>query len=752
MPAQDNQPWSQVQEWLELPVRKRQRLAVNGERGSGKSAFLQEIADRTPGATFVDCSGLTAEEVALRTWEAAGAGLERDDLMRGRTALRESLSGDHVILLANPQWAGRTFTSSVPLLITRALSFLISWAPGANIRLALEWDSDRLGPPRPGDRVVSPPGPGAADSPGHSAGHDTWHPLGALAAAELPEVPESVYRLLHEALEGPPDVPEGAVLGAEYADVLDVRSDAEEGLLLSFRSRSLMQRWRQAHPLGQEAQRRIVQALVTAGPEPLSRYARHALPAHAALGGVFEDVLLQGRVLAQLHPQSVWDALACAFPQGVPQEGRHGGLLAEIRALEARGAWSLTQGEWVSWLHHSAVGAGLTEFSRELTESGVRMPWRTVWSRWRTSGVFGPVDGEVGRVDEIALIPASSSSAPSGKLGLLTARDATTAKSADPDHAYVRQEWDPATGERLAEPAVVAEPLNEADWVFGDRIPKGLPAAFAEQFDGEWDVAEGGDESTTPLPRSPVSVTQAIESDRTWVLAGEGGLFAVSCVAEVGGDEPPAWREEPLIAPHAKVAAPELPAPAAAAAQGAPESRAWLEETFGAGACRRHPESELPDGVTDVRARRFLAEVGLPDVGGFLHLQTNGGLTPVDGGPTGGGEGGAARYALGSWMHADLLLDGTTGQVLRSVPDEEPVLAGESLPQFFTMVRLFDAFRRAFCPSRADRRDAQHVLAAWCARIDPEAADGETWEEVLGGTEFEDGTWDLVSRNGRPPL
>ncbi|MFJ9410997.1 SUKH-4 family immunity protein [Streptomyces sp. NPDC101393] len=763
---QNDQAWAQVQEWLDLPVRRRKRLRVTGQRCSGKSAFLREIAERTPGAVFVDCLGLTAEEVAVRVWGAAGAAPGPEELLGGRAALRASLRGDHTVLLANAQWAGRTHTSSEPRLIDRALSFLISSAPDARIRLAVEGDGDRLSPPGPGDRVVTLPGAPHHGLAAPPPGRGRLHPLGILAAAELTDVPEEVYRLLHEAAAGPSGgtgpadwagLPDWAALESEYSGVLTVRREeagsaasSSDAILLSFRSRALAQEWREAYPLGEAAQCRVVEALMAAGPGPVGRYACRALPAHAVLGGVLPDVLLKGEVVARLRPLAVWDALGYAFPDGVPQggPGSHRGFLADIRAIEARGADSLTQGEWAAWLHHAAVSAGRTELAARISGSGVRMPWRTVWSRWRPGGAFGPLDGEAGRVDEITLVPHPGAT---GKYAVSTARGATTARATDPDHKYVRQEWDPATGERLVEPVVVPEPLNEADWIYGDRVPEGVTATFAEQFDGAWDIEHGDPGPLTPCPRPPLFLTQGVEIDGVWVLAGEGGLFAVTGTAEaVDGER--AWRDAPLIAPHAKAAAPDLPPEAAAAVRGEEGSRAWLEESFGAGACRPRPEGDIPDGVTDPRARRFLAAVGLPDVEGFLHLRTTGGLSPA-GGEFGSPDGETpVRYAVGSWMHAELLLDGTTGELFRTGPGTEPELVGGSLPGFFVMVRLFDTFRRTFYPSPADRRDAQAVLASWCARIDPVASGSETWDTVLGGTEFEDGTWDLVSRNGRPPL
>ncbi|MFF4695657.1 SUKH-4 family immunity protein [Streptomyces chattanoogensis] len=738
---------SPVQDWLALPVKSRRRLVVTG---NGKSAFLRGIAERTPGAVVVDCAGLTANEVALRVCAAIGAELRPHELLRGRQGLRDALRGEHTVLLANAQWAGHTFTSSEPHMLTGALSLLMLWAPGAKIRLGLEWDTERLGAPGAQDSVVildrdTPRTAGFGGGPGD----DGMHPLGVLAACELAQTPAAVYRLVHRALGGRPVPADCHGLAAQYPDSLIVRDDDTGAESLSFRSPGIAQLWRRACPVEETAQRRIVAALLESVAEsagsgpwhergPVGRYAHRALPAHAALAGNLGEVLADGTVVAQLRPDAVWDALARAYPDGVPR----GGIAADIRSLEAQGAWSLSQGEWVAWLHHAAVGAGRTERARQLAESGIGMPWKTIWSHWRPHGEFGPLRGEAGRIDEIAMI-----SAPGGDL-LLAARDTTTYRSTDPDHRYLRQEFDSVTGEPCGDPVTVMEPLNESGWVYDDRVQDGRSGAFAERLDDEWDF-EG--ESDFPLPRSPLSVAQGIGFDDTWVLAGDGGIFAVTCHARQQPDEP-AWLSAPLIGPRSRPAPPEVPAQALSAARGEPGGRAWLEETFGTGACLQHPEDALPDGISHSATRNFLAEVGLPRVEGFMDLVTDGCLKPVGPDVRERVPDATALYEIGHWMFAKLLLDGATGQVLELPRGAAPRPAGGTLAQFFTMARLFDAFRRGFHPSRADRRDAQDALAHWRRRIDTTVDESDTWEAVLGGHPFDDRTWEIVSKNDRPPL
>ncbi len=187
--------------------------------------------------------------------------------------------------------------------------------------------------------------------------------------------------------------------------------------------------------------------------------------------------------------------------------------------------------------------------------------------------------------------------------------------------------------------------------------------------------------------------------------------------------------------------------------------RAWLEEAFGVAACRPLSAPDVPSCVTDEGARRFLTGAGLPVLDDLLHLRT------VDPGDSAfrqapqpesthhSAPGRAGPYiSLGTWMHSGLLLDGSTGRVLRDGSGgPDGVVAGSSLARFVTMVRLFDEHRRAQYPCRADRQDAAGWLRTWCHLIAPAAMESEVWEIVLGTYEFEDSTWDFASLDGRAP-
>jgi hypothetical protein len=163
-------------------------------------------------------------------------------------------------------------------------------------------------------------------------------------------------------------------------------------------------------------------------------------------------------------------------------------------------------------------------------------------------------------------------------------------------------------------------------------------------------------------------------------------------------------------------------------------------------------ETEVPDGVSDPGARRFVTEAGFPDIENFLHLQASNigasGLNELSWPANSRSDPGADGpfFGLGLWSYSVLLLDGPSGRVLRGATDgADDVLAGSSLWQFVTMVRLFDGYRRTPFPSKAARSDAKRDLREWCETIDQAAATGATWANILDDVDldFEDGTWEF---------
>ncbi len=92
----------QAQAWLTVPHRLYRALAFRGVPGSGKTAFLGELASLIPGAVHVDCLGRSADDIARELLRAWGVTDSPASLASGARRMR---SGG-VALLGNVQWAG----------------------------------------------------------------------------------------------------------------------------------------------------------------------------------------------------------------------------------------------------------------------------------------------------------------------------------------------------------------------------------------------------------------------------------------------------------------------------------------------------------------------------------------------------------------------------------------------------------------------------------------------------------------------
>ncbi|KUN90461.1 SUKH-4 family immunity protein [Streptomyces caeruleatus] len=750
MPEIDAEDWARIEAWRELPARQRRVFSVLGPARCGKSAYLRAVRDRWPSATLIDCRGMSADTVATRMREECRAA------PAGRPC---------VLLLANVQYAGELLTSTEPARVAEILAPGFRRFEGRQVWVMAEYDPGLVAPPRIAEYEVTLPMPTPA---GGAAEEDPEDPaaarrLGALAAAELRQVPLPVWQLLSSASGVPTTVHALLSFVEQQTDVLVVDEGRSS---VAFRSEAVLHAWRSRQPWDSAAQSRAAEALVSAtanaGPGlwteqgPVGQYAAHALPMHAALAGDLPRLLDNGQLLAQCSATALREALAVAYPDGVP----YASVAAMLHYLEVQGISPSSQGEWVAWLHHTALSTGRTELAEELLASGVPLPWRTMWTHWRPAGTFGRVQGEAGRVDELGVVAGESG------LTVVTARDVTTGKNAYPKHRYVRQEWNPMTGEPVSAPVEVHASLSEGalPWSNARRsaVPEAPDVTFAEHTDTGWHTDTGCHVGTPTLPDPPAcpsAVTQGLYVDGRWVLTGAGGLFAVS-VQEADSTAQDTYPKRPPVAAHTRPAPWPLPPSASAALRG-DGMRDWLEETFGAGTCHRLAEDQLPRGLADPAAREFLTRTGLPEISDFLHLA----ITPRGDGPLpevawpGRGRdvprqrrarneapSAGPFYELGTWMYSRLLLDGTTGRLYRDTTGGSPdPAAGSSLIQFFAMVRLYDEFRRTHFPYAADHKDALHNLARWCEQIDGAAARAEAWTLILEGYDFEDSTWDLAS-------
>ncbi|MEV8091052.1 SUKH-4 family immunity protein [Streptomyces nigra] len=737
MPEINAADWARIEAWRELPAQHRRVFSVLGPALSGKSAYLRAVRDRWPSAILIDCQGMSADAVAIRM----------------REECRAAPAGHPcVLLLANVQYAGEVVTSTEPARVAEVLAPGFRRFQGREVWVMAEYDQDLVATPRFAEHEVTLPAPALGTKVGGE------EELAALAAAELRQVPLLVWQLLCDARDVPTEARSLLSFAEERPDILIVDEDRSS---VAFRSEAFHHAWRRRQPMDSEVQTRIVDALLSSTTDgdgsglwseqgPVRQYAARALPLHAALAGTLPRLLDDGRLLAHFSPTALREALAIAHPDGVP----YGSVPAMLHYLEAQGVSPSSQGEWVAWLHHAALSSGRAELADGLLAAGVPLPWRTTWTHWRPPGVFGHIEADAGRVDELGVLVGESG------LTVVTARDVTTGKIAHPKYQYVRQEWSPRTGEPVSAPVEVHASLSDdlLPWSSPRRSegPEIHDVTFAEQTDTGWKL----ETPTVPGPPAcPQAVTKGLYVDGHWVLAGTMGLFAVSVqgTADTAQDTYP---KRPLIAAHTRPAPWPLP-PSASAALRDEGMRDWLEEAFGTRACHQLADEQLPPGLTDPAARVFLTRTGLPEIRDFLHLAiTPRGDSPLVEVPWPGQDRSLPRqrrakseapssgpfYELGTWMYSRLLLDGSTGRLYRDTTGGSPDPgAGSSLAQFFAMVRLYDEFRRTHFPYVTDHKDAQDNLARWYEQIDPAASRAETWTLILEGYDFEDSTWDLAS-------
>ncbi|WP_234433962.1 SUKH-4 family immunity protein [Streptomyces rimosus] len=780
------QHWQTIQEWWDLPRRKRRVLQVTGPSGSGKTSLLKELGQRFPGSVLIDCRGLSADAVAERILEGCGADTSRSVGTRIPDRLARATGTRRLVILVNSQWSGERLSSSEPLRVGQTLAARVGMGPRNDVRVAVELDEERERsriPYRSPYRVSLTQDVGSArgdDVLGDEDNAGFRLALRALAVSELRVVPIPVWRVIGRALSGSDEgvgSPESGgtehnlpdadftALARRYPDVVTIRDGEDAIPTASFITDAAVYAWRSALGTGAVEHAAVTRALLTASQRdfpdsewsqagPVGHYAYRALATHAALAGELPRLLDTPVALANCEPSSLWEAMALAYPDGVPPNS----VAALLHYLEEQGFTPGTQGEWVSWLHHAAVSDERLDLAAGLANSGIPMPWQTLWSRWRPPGKFGLLAGEAGAVQKLGLVPGMSGPVLIGARELKRGRDGALRP------AHLIQTWEAETGTLIDRAHRVDGSLNEAAWE-RYRPQDDVPAVFAKHDRSGWhqeNSAPGAGAVRTRPPQCPVAVTRGVGYQDTWLLGGDGGVFAVrvgdAVPRTVTQGEDRAGEQSagvlhwstPLLAAHNEPAIAAAPQHVVSAANGS-VSADWLEETFGSAACRRLPEDQLPAGVTDEGARSFLSQVGFPYLQGFLHLGTedlhHGGLRAV-GRPDNAGnqdENDGPFYRLGVWMYSGLLLDGRTGQVLRDATGgHRDTLAGSSLHQFVVMVRLFDEYRRTMFPCSADQRDAKRTLRSWCQVVDPVAAAGETWADVLDDVDidFEDDTWE----------
>ncbi|KUL72894.1 MULTISPECIES: ATP-binding protein [unclassified Streptomyces] len=713
-----------VGDWLAEPRKRGSVLSVVGPVTMGKTALLRRTHERFPSSIFIECSGLTTDEVARRLLAEFSIDAvnprSKDPLLDAVVNIRR----DAIILLANVQWSGPLFTSREPGRIAGALATTIAAHTRGCVRVVVEADSARDRVRVPGtNEIILDAEPG---TPPRTATADSYPAVRALAASEVHDTPLPVWEHLCAILGEHTDAASLQRLAQQLPDTVLIHETAP-GVSARFISNSHKYDIRAHHPLTATEQLAITESLlgasVRADPShpdqaeatsAVRAYRARAAALHAALGGALPRLLDERPDFVALCDRTgLLEAISAAWPKGVPT----GGAAADARYLDAEGVAPQSHREWLAWLHWAAVNRGRTDWANALAET-VRLPWRTAWSRWRPYGVFGKHPGTSGAVDYVELGLSDG-----GVPVVTTQRELPVPaddESEEPgDERYLERVWRLTDGTELATPSVVDVFLDadgEVDRVLGRTVDI-YPHAPAHP--------------EVPRPQLPHSVRDVEPAgDGRWVLGGSGGVFALDVFEpdEMAG-APNRW-PSPLVAPARRTAV--WPVPALPGPEEDPD-HSWWATAFGEGTLRRLERSAIPAGVVHAQTLATLTGIGFPALDGsepkFLSTvdlaQT--GLEPLD--APGNVE---PTYLLGFWLGEKIAVGGESGRVLMTSAAGVQLL-GSSLRQFMTLVSLYVTLRRSEFSTRYEEEDARRSLTAWARQIDPAAGSSASWTAAFDG-------------------
>ncbi|MCU7825277.1 SUKH-4 family immunity protein [Kitasatospora sp. DSM 101779] len=628
----------------------------------------------------VDCAGRSLEAVIAAAVRAAGA-----------------IAPDVALQLERVESAG-------PLTSSEDQERIASWVREAAFGL--------LG------RRVSIAAPAVADRSGQIGQHELpadpdellW--LAAAAALEPSRSSLDVWRAFAAALTARPVPIERLTEFAGSRPEISL-----EGRTVGFVDRAVHRAVRARLPLNGVQQRALHRVLVELRSdngdttEAVAAYLHAAWPVHAALAGELEEWLSDPDFLVESGWYGLGLGLSLAYPEGVPL----GSVAGDLHCVLLEGlAAPASHEEWLSWVHHALVGRGLSEAAQAVA-ARVRLPWRTVWSRWQWPSGYAPRQPEELAQDELCLV-----NGPDGPAV------ATRRESQEDWGTVFEQLWDVRTGEKLG--GVDTE-------VHENVLPreKDLSGRTALHTDGEWSSAGLGlqYEAVSELPWAGESVEHAVQCtpsdpvDGTmWVFMGRCGLFGALVHDDlVAGlpQVPRGWYGHG-VTPRAQWPAPDV-------SLTGPLSRTELEQdvAFGAGACRPVAPELLPDTLEHSATREFLTEVGWPEVDDpalSTVAPTAGGLVPVEGRPH-------LLEGLGDFRGDPLLLDGRTGAVFCEDSADLPSLMASGLPELLRIVLLHRVVLSVpVLLGVHDSVDLEQDVARWIGTVDPAAAEGGFWEHT----------------------
>ncbi|MCF3144091.1 SUKH-4 family immunity protein [Streptomyces platensis] len=724
--------------WIDKPRERTAWLWIGGEPGTGKTELLRTVAGRAADSVFVDCSGRPVEEIAQELAERCGAAQSQRYDTGFADAVRH-ISRNFVVLLANTQRAGRLRTTAEPQRVVGQLVDLLRryTKPGVALRLLVEVEDAPAAVASYAGRQLTlsraaDTGP-APERPASGAAR-------ALALAETREVPLPVWSLLCSATGDPHSEQQlQELIAGDTPTNSSWHKTCQDDLgtsVVSLRHESMAAEFRGSLPVDESRamHQRIYDAL-SAAPEDrdsVRNYSRTALPGHAAAAGLFDSLLGDLRLLAQVDHRTLFEAFESVyFQRPVPLNSQ----AFRLRYLAERGVVSSSPGEWLALLHHSLMmekaerneegersegneGRGdrghpsgpLAASQLWAATPRIRAPWRTLWADGTAPGTL--TTWNLVRRPHVRRLQVAETSA------------GEVAAAWDPQGNL--QAWSMERGDRLTVSPKV------------DRSASGQ--ILADQGLSGWRPA-GEAEGAVDIPRMPRFVRRAARRGNRAVMASEDGVFVIDIDPEESAQQAPGVLKN-MIRTTTKPGSAPLPPEASR------PTPAWYASVWPAGTFRRMPATALPHGITHTETRAFLTETGLPFLrGDFLELSVLDLSTepleeadwadmpsPVSPHRTADAAGGP-YYRLGAWQGARLLLEGGTGRVLQDgASGLTDALAATSLRNFVLMVRLY----YWWFASDWSVDDLEPTLQEWLSTVDAEAFTSDCWQRVFGDADFSD--------------
>ncbi|MGP3992090.1 SUKH-4 family immunity protein [Streptomyces sp. 3N207] len=688
--------------------------------GHDASAVMREIHEHVPGSAVVDATGLTAEQVMQQALTALGVDLSADKRGDWRFALG-SWPEERLLLVVNVHRAGPTRRSYEPeRLVTRTLPWLARGKLAMVVHVVPE-----LLPARVDPRAVFRLSAAAVESlPAVSESVA----VRALALAEPRFVPVPVWAQLVTALTGE----------AASEDALAAFAREGSGILrlgplgVSFVDEGLAETLRREIESAElsHVSRHLVAWLMRSAPGfrhpegwakcgAVGLYAATGLAMHAVQAGTYYEVLRDGRVIANLPQTALMDA-ARSITYLIP------GNTAAADAIHLWG-WGVTprhQTEWASWLHLMALSRDDLEFASAVAASGVALPWRAKWARWRPPGGYHTRFLQAGRFAALTEVRWQ------GRPAIAGLQQRTVLEEQE---LYVSI-WGAETGDRVADPwehdEIPQEHRADLTWPASPGSDAAAPARVRDLFAAS---SPRRDQRAFMLPCVPLTVGEVV------VFAGDLGLIAISPadgvdISGLGARLRPLSGDYTDGGPCSPI---DAPAP----------SHEDVIPLFGENLLCPIPDEDLPDRLTHAATRELLLDFGLPYVNeGAMGIFPYGGwdmgtLDELPSWPEGVDpvlESGPF-FQIGMWMGGKLVIDGPTGHILRvpTKPGQDPLAglpAAHSLEDFLTMVALWVTglrTRSVLPPADSERGQLTYWVLGALAEVDETGSEQPAWSYVL---------------------